>query len=117
MLASLRTAAADLAGRSAWAASVDEQVAVVTAVQAVITVLSAVQAAHIKELDAAGFAGRHGATSMAVWLRDALRISIHTAHRLTALAALTDSRPEVVAAVADGAVTVEQAAVIDAAVE
>ena len=52
---------------------------------------------------------------MAVWLRDALRISIHTAHRLTALAALTDTRPEVVAAVADGTVTVEQAAVIDAA--
>ena len=52
---------------------------------------------------------------MAVWLRDALRISIHTAHRLTALAALADTRPEVVAAVADGAVTVEQAAVIDAA--
>ena len=54
---------------------------------------------------------------MAVWLRDALRISIHTAHRLTALAALTDTRPEVAAAVADGAVTVEQAAVIDTALD
>ena len=114
-LAAIQTAVTDLANRPAWAATAADSVTVVTALQTVIGQLTAIQAAHIHELNARGYPGQQGATSMAVWLRDALRISIHTAHRLTALAALTDTRPEVVAAVADGAVSVEQAAVIDAA--
>ena len=114
-LTAVQTAVTDLANRPAWAASTDDSVLVVTTVQSLITQLTAVQGAHVRELDARGYPGKQGATSMAVWLRDALRISIHAAHRLTALAEMSDRRPDVAAAVADGGVTVEQAAVIDAA--
>ncbi|GIH02058.1 HNH endonuclease [Rhizocola hellebori] len=71
----------------------------------------------VREIDGRGLAGREGATSAAVWLRDRLRVTIHSARQMLSLAAVLDGPCEATgAALADGVVNVQQARVIADAV-
>jgi uncharacterized protein DUF222/HNH endonuclease len=115
VLERIRTAIADLQARSPWAASIEESAALLTAAQIAVVQLTALQASHARELHARDYPAKQGATSLAVWLRDSLRISIFAARRLVKLGDQIDARPAVADAVAVGVVNSEQTAVIAAA--
>ncbi|MDQ7909263.1 DUF222 domain-containing protein [Phytohabitans sp. ZYX-F-186] len=71
----------------------------------------------IREIDGRGLSVAHGSSSTAVWLRERLRISIHTAKRSVALAQAVDHRPALDAALVAGTLNVEQATVVAAATQ
>ncbi len=114
-LRQLQAAIADLQSRPAWAASDDDSLVLVDSAQIAITQLTALQAIHVRELDARGYPAKQGATNVAAWLRDRLRISIYTARRLVKLGEQTDVRPLIAEALTAGTVTVEQSEIIAAA--
>jgi Domain of unknown function (DUF222) len=102
---------------SVWSLPDPELIASLDAVHQAQQRLAAVQLTLVRELDARGVAVTQGASSTPVWLRERLRMSIRSAHRLVRLAAALDRAPGVLReALAAGAVTVEQAQVIAAAV-
>ena len=71
----------------------------------------------VREIDGRGIAGRHGATSAAVWLRDRLRVSLRSARQMLSLALALDGPCEATgAALSDGVVNEAQAGVIADAV-
>ncbi|GIH04236.1 hypothetical protein Rhe02_23030 [Rhizocola hellebori] len=71
----------------------------------------------IREIDGRDLARRDGATSVAVWLRDKLRIAVSSARQMLALAHALDSSCRATAtALADGVVNQQQAQVIANAV-
>jgi hypothetical protein len=78
--------------------------------------LAAVKLHLIREVDGRDLPGGHGTTGVAVWLRGRLRISIDAARRLVELAAQTDRRPGLDAALGAAVVNAEQARVIGKAV-
>ncbi|WP_261576433.1 13E12 repeat family protein, partial [Frankia gtarii] len=75
--------------------------------------VAAVRGALFVEAQDRGFAVRHGATDLAGWLRDRLRLTTRDARRQVTLARdSTTTATATGAALADGTITVEQAVVI-----
>lgn len=106
------------AGVQPWGLDSAELVDALAAVHRVEQQLAAVMLALVREVHARGVATGEGASSTAVWLRQRLRMSTGTAGRLVRLAAALHDGPAVLRdSVAAGAVSVEQAAVISAAVD
>lgn len=112
-LARAENAVAACADAAAWALSEHDLIATIDATHRLQQRLAAVQVAAVRELDGRGVAVAQGASSTAVWLRHRLRLDVAAARRLVGLAASLDvAPPGVRAALADGAVSVEQARVI-----
>ncbi|WP_405426115.1 DUF222 domain-containing protein [Micromonospora sp. NBC_00617] len=112
-LARVESAVATCADTAAWALSEHDLIATIDATHRLQQRLAAVQVAAVRELDGRGTAVAQGASSTAVWLRHRLRLDVAAARRLVGLAASLDvAPPGVRAALADGAVSVEQARVI-----
>jgi hypothetical protein len=99
-----------------WSLSDADLVAGLDAVHRAEQALAAVKLHLIREAQGRDLPAAHGASGAAVWLRQRLRISIHTAKRLVELARYADRRPALDAALASGALNVEQAHVIATAV-
>jgi hypothetical protein len=115
-LVALRKDAAECADARAWALSDAELLSCLDAVHEAERAVSAAKAHLIGEIGGRGLHRRHGATSLAAWLRDRLRIGIATAGRLVALSADVDRRPALDAALSSGEVNSDQVPVIASAV-
>ncbi|RLP92178.1 HNH endonuclease signature motif containing protein [Micromonospora sp. CV4] len=112
-LAQAEDAVAACLGVATWAVAEHELVAALDAAHRLEQRLAAVQLALVRELDGRGTAGAQGASSTAVWLRDRLRLTVPAARRLVDLAGTLDAgAPGVRRALADGAISLEQARVI-----
>ncbi|MBQ1030951.1 DUF222 domain-containing protein [Micromonospora sp. C97] len=112
-LAQAEAAVADCLGAPVWALPEQDLVAALDAAHRLAQRLAAVQLVLVRELDGRGTVRTQGASSTAVWLRDRLRLSIPAARRLVDLAGALDAGTSGVgAALASGAITVEQARVI-----
>lgn len=109
LLACLDADTRQLAVRQLYALTDTEVTTAVDRIQTFVGRLVAVQAGLAREADARGIVRAAGSANPSVWLRDRVHISISEAHKITALGALLDGRPDVVAAVIDGAATTEQA--------
>jgi hypothetical protein len=85
-------------------------------VTALATQVGALQLRLLREVGARGLPVEHGASSTTAWLRDRFRLSDGAAQRMVRLATSLDGLPATAEALAAGAVNVEQAQVIAAAV-
>ncbi|MCW6006398.1 HNH endonuclease [Micromonospora sp. CPCC 205371] len=74
--------------------------------------LAAIKLHLVREIDGRNLPVGQQAASTAVWLREHLHVSIHTARRMVDLAQVVDKRPVLDAALSTGAVTVEQAQIV-----
>jgi hypothetical protein len=115
-LAGLRKTAAECADARAWAMSDADLLSCLDAVHEAEQVLAAAKAHLVCEIGGRGLHRRHGAASLAAWLRDRLRIGIATAGRLVALTAEVDRRPGLDTALSNGVVNADQVPVIASAV-
>ena len=98
---------------AAWALADDELVAALDAAHRLEQRLAAVTLALVREVDGRGTARAQGASSTAVWLRERLRLTVPAARRLVDLAAALDTgNPGIRQALADGAISLDQARVI-----
>lgn len=96
-----------------WAASEHDLVAALDAAHRLEQRVAAVKLALVREVDGRGTARRQGASCTPVWLRERLRLTIPAARRLVELAATLDNGPaEIRQALAEGAISVEQARII-----
>ncbi|MGW3607856.1 DUF222 domain-containing protein, partial [Micromonospora sp. NPDC005161] len=96
-----------------WAVAEHDLVAALDATHRLEQRLAAVKLTLVRELDGRGTARAQGASSTALWLRDRLRLTVPTARRLVDLASTLDAgAPGVRRALADGAISLEQARVI-----
>ncbi|MFF0233342.1 DUF222 domain-containing protein [Micromonospora sp. NPDC005254] len=112
-LARAESAVATCTDAATWALSEHDLIVALDAAHRLQQRLASVQLAVVRELDGRGTAVAQGASSTAVWLRHRLRLDVAAARRLVGLAASLDvAPPGVRAALADGAVSVEQARVI-----
>jgi Domain of unknown function (DUF222) len=112
-----KTAVAALAARAPWARTDAELAELVDGGSLLITQLTAIVAVSSHELSTGrDWLTKQAATSMATWLRDRSKVSVHTGKRWTDLGAQMAARPVVADAVAAGAVTPEQARVIAVAI-
>lgn len=114
VLSVLAEATADLVTRPVFGLSSDDVVASLVALSAHVNRVAAVQAALVRELESRDFARGQGSSSLAVWLRDRLRLSGRSARDVVALGRLLATRPQVRAAVTDGSCSAEQALVVGA---
>ncbi|MBG6102012.1 hypothetical protein IW249_002426 [Micromonospora vinacea] len=97
----------------AWALPERELIAALDAAYRLQQRLAAVTLTLIREVDGRGTARTHGASNTAVWLRERLRLTVPAARRLIDLAtALDTGNPGIRQALADGAITLDQARVI-----
>jgi hypothetical protein len=98
--------------------SIDEIVSCVDKINTVAQQVAAIQLALIRQVDTLGVAASMGATSTVAWLRERYRISGPTASKLVKLARAVDpdAGSPVAAALAAGAVNVDQVQVITDAV-
>jgi hypothetical protein len=101
-----------LLDRGVWPLSDVEVVDGLAAVSCAIERLGVVQAALVREVDARALHVADGSTSVAIWLRDRLRVSVRAGRQLARLARMLDERPAIRDALADGMATVEQGLVI-----
>lgn len=108
--------AADLVERPAWSSSDDDLTTALTLVGVLSSRLSCITAGLVGEVDDRGIPSTQGASSTVVWLRDHTRVSVAAAKRLVELSRLVDARPVLRDALAAGAITSDQAAVIGAVV-
>ncbi|MGN9906864.1 DUF222 domain-containing protein [Phytohabitans sp. LJ34] len=115
-LAQLKVLATECADASTWTLSDATLVDCLDTIHQVVAAITAAQSHIVREIDGRGLAVAQHASSTAVWLREHLRISIHAAKRMLALAAALDQRPALDTALTTGAVNAEQAAVIAAAI-
>ncbi|MEU8282980.1 DUF222 domain-containing protein [Micromonospora sp. NPDC048905] len=116
-LAQAEAAVAACADAPAWALTEPDLVAALDAAHRLESRLAAVRLTLVRELDGRGTAVAQDASSTAVWLRDRLRLTVPAARRLVDLAGALDTGPPGVrAALASGAISVEQARVIGATV-
>ena len=114
-LEQVTSAAAECAGLHARPLADSDLVGALDAVHAAEASLAAVKAHLVRELDARAIPVGQGATSTAAWLRGHLRLSPYAARSLLALATALDRSAALDTAVGAGAVTAEQAIVIDEA--
>ncbi|RQX17854.1 HNH endonuclease [Micromonospora ureilytica] len=97
----------------AWALPEHDLVAALDAAHRLQQRLAAVTLTLIREIDGRGTARTQGASSTAVWLRERLRLTVPAARRLIDLAtALDTGNPGIRQALADGAISQDQARVI-----
>jgi DICT domain-containing protein len=80
----------------------------VEAIQIVIGRLTAVQGALVREIDGRGLVRASGAVNATAWLADRTHMSLTEARKVTAVAAVLDTRADLSAALAAGAVTTAQ---------
>jgi Domain of unknown function (DUF222) len=115
-LEQIRGVASGLVAAPVWPLSDGDVVACLQAVHEVEQVLAAVKLHLIREVEGRDLPGGHGATSVAVWLRSQLRLSIRSTRRLVQVATRVDRRPALDLALGSAEVNVEQAQVIGAVV-
>ncbi|RZT79143.1 uncharacterized protein DUF222 [Micromonospora violae] len=97
----------------AWALREHELIAALDAAHRLQQRLAAVTLTLIREVDGRGTPRAQGASCTAVWLRERLRLTIPAARRLIDLASTLDTgNPGVRQALADGAISLDQARVI-----
>ena len=112
LLTQLDTGSIELMNRPVFALTDDVMTAAVPTLQAIITRLTAVEAALVTEIDGRGLVRQSGSVNAATWLRDRAHISITEAHKIHTFATLLDQHPALASAVVAGQVTVEQALAI-----
>src|SRR2546429_4641486 len=112
----LQDAAAACATTPVWALPDTDVLACLDAVHAAEQAVVAAKLHLIHQVQSRDLPRSHGASGITVWLRDRLRVSVHTARRLVELAAQTQRRPALDTAVSQGAANLEQVAVIAAAI-
>ncbi|MGC4838185.1 DUF222 domain-containing protein [Micromonospora vinacea] len=96
-----------------WPLPEHELIAALDAAHRLEQRLAAVKLALVRELDGRGTPRAQGASCTAVWLRERLRLTIPAARRLIDLAtALDTGNPGIRQALADGAISLDQARVI-----
>jgi hypothetical protein len=110
--AALLAACDALVARPVFGLPSEEIVADLEALEVACTQLAAARSVRVRELDGRDYARTEGATSLPVWLRDRLRISIGEAHRRVVLSRLLDTHPGIATAMSDGSVNPEQATAI-----
>ncbi|BCB76271.1 hypothetical protein GCM10022251_25240 [Phytohabitans flavus] len=115
-LAQLTALAAKCADASVWPLSDDALVDCLDTIHQITQTLTAAQSHLIREIDGRGLPVAGHASSMGVWLREHLRVSMHAAKRMVELARAVDERPALDAALVAGVVNAEQAAVVAAAI-
>ncbi|MEU4527360.1 DUF222 domain-containing protein [Micromonospora ureilytica] len=97
----------------AWSFPEHDLIAALDAAHRLQQRLAAVTLTLIREIDGRGTARTQGASSTAVWLRERLRLTVPAARRLIDLAtALDTGNPGIRQALADGAISQDQARVI-----
>jgi hypothetical protein len=111
-LEQLRDLAGQCAGTPVWSLPDTDLVAAIHAVHDAEQMLAAVKLHLIREIDGRNLPIAQEAASTAVWLRERLHISIHTARRMVELARVLDQRPVLDAALSTAAVNVEQAQIV-----
>jgi hypothetical protein len=117
VLAVLDRALDDVRSLPVWSASDATLVTCLDRVQVMVAQVAALRLRLVREVDGRGLPVGQGASSTTAWLRDRYRLSGGAAHRLVRLAAALDAGlPATGDALAAGAVNVEQAQVIAAAV-
>jgi hypothetical protein len=109
VLARLAADAAAVAAAPVYPLTDVELLALVAGLEAAERMLVAAKLAAVREVDGRGLAVARGASCTAVWLREALGVSIPAARRLQGLAADLDGLAVVREALAGGAISVEQA--------
>ncbi|MET7947197.1 DUF222 domain-containing protein [Micromonospora sp. NPDC005324] len=98
---------------AAWALPEHDLIAALDAAHRLEQRLAAVTLTLVREIDGRGTARTQGASSTAVWLRERLRLTVPAARRLIDLAtALDTGNPGIRQALADGAISLDQARVI-----
>jgi hypothetical protein len=115
-LAEVKALADKCADAPTWPLGDDALAECLNTIHQITQAVTAAQLHLIREIDGRGLPVAQHASGTAVWLREQLRISIHTAKRLVDLARAVDERPALDTALAGGAVNAEQAAVVAAAV-
>jgi hypothetical protein len=115
-LAQLKAFAGKCADAPTFSLSDESLVDCLDTIHQVVQAVAVAQLHLVREIDRRGLPIAQHASSTAVWLRQHLRISIHAAKRLVDLAQAVDKRPALDQALATGAVNVEQAAIVAAAV-
>jgi hypothetical protein len=116
-LAVLERAIADCLSTPLWARSSEQVVGYLDRLQVLEQGLAAVKLAMLREVDARGVAQLQGAPSLVSWLKDRHRVAGGAAKRWVALArALDCDLPATSQALAEGAVNMDQAPIIAAAV-
>jgi hypothetical protein len=115
-LARMLDDAAGCARAPVFALPDDDLLAAVGALHAVEQLVVAAKLGVVREIDGRGLAVKRGAGSTALWLWEQVRVTVPAARRLQMLAKDLDTFPAVADALAAGAVSVEQARVIVAAV-
>ncbi|HKD98769.1 MAG TPA: DUF222 domain-containing protein, partial [Micromonosporaceae bacterium] len=105
-----------LLDRRLWALPDAELVDTLVTVSRLADQLAVVCAGLTREIDARSLYTADGSSSVAVWLRDRLRIGVRSGRHLAALGRLLDERPALRDAIASGRTTVEQADVIGTSV-
>jgi Domain of unknown function (DUF222) len=111
-LGQIRGVASGLVNTPVWPLSDADVVSCLQSVHDVEQVLAAVKLHLIREVEGRDLPGGHGATSVAVWLRSQLRLSIRSTRRLVQVATRVDRRPALDAALGGAGVNAEQAQVI-----
>ncbi|MET8267116.1 DUF222 domain-containing protein [Micromonospora arida] len=106
-------AVAACADAAAWALPEHDLIAALDAAHRLQQRLAAVTLALVREIDGRGTARAQGASCTAVWLRERLQLTVPAARRLVDLAtALDNGNPGIRQALADGAISLDQARVI-----
>jgi hypothetical protein len=89
----------DVLDQSFWALESSEMAAQVQGLEDLITRSRAAQGLLVRELGGRNWDGQHGATSVPVWLRNEVRVSLSAGRRIVALGVQIDARPQIRAAV------------------
>ncbi|MGW3853324.1 DUF222 domain-containing protein [Micromonospora arida] len=111
-------AVAACADAAAWALPEHDLIAALDAAHRLQQRLAAVTLALVREIDGRGTARAQGASCTAVWLRGRLQLTVPAARRLVDLATTLDTgNPGIRQALADGAISLDQARVITDAVD
>jgi hypothetical protein len=112
----LRVLAGEAAEAPVWPLSDDDLVGCLRVLHEAGQVVQAALSHLVREVEGRGVPAAAHASSTPVWLRELLHVSIHSAKRMTQLGRWVDERPVLDKALCAGAVNVEQARAIAAAV-
>jgi hypothetical protein len=93
VLAQARDLAAKCADAGVWSVPDADLVAVLDTAHALEQLAATVKLHAVREVDGRGIPAAQHATSVAVWLRQRLRVDIHTARRMVELARQVERRP------------------------